>query len=344
MKRANKNRIKKDPPVRPIRQETRQTKTAGGNFVDKLHAYRDLHAHALFSSLGRLVASPFTSIMTIAVLAIAISLASGFYILVVNFQQLTGNLETSNQISLFLRDDVSDVHANKFAESIRQNPIVQNVKLITREQALAEFKTYSGFGAAINALEKNPLPVVLQVLPKNTLEDKQGLEILLKSFQQSPEVDFAQVDQQWVERLQSIMAVARLFATLLNLMLGGAVLFIIGNTIRLELHNRRDEVVIAKLVGATNSFIQRPFLYTGFWIGFISGVSAWFIVTTLMLILRQPVEKLSGLYEGGFHLLFLNFKETLALIMVSSVLGVLGAWAVLIYELQHTKAEQKSEL
>ncbi len=344
MKRASKNRIRKDPPARPVRQETRQTKTAGGNFVDKLHAYRDLHAHALFSSLGRLVASPFTSIMTIAVLAIAISLASGFYILVVNFQQLTGNLETSNQISLFLRDDVSDVHANKFAESIRQNASVQDVKLITREQALAEFKTYSGFGAAINALEKNPLPIVLQVLPKNALEDKQGLDNLLKGFQQSPEVDFAQVDQQWVERLQSIMAVARLFATLLNLMLGGAVLFIIGNTIRLELHNRRDEVVIAKLVGATNSFIQRPFLYTGFWIGFISGVSAWFIVTTLMLILRQPVEKLSGLYEGGFHLLFLNFKETLALIIVSSVLGVLGAWAVLIYELHHTKSEQKSEL
>jgi len=301
MKRVNKNCIRKDPPVKAVRQDTRQTKTAGGNFVDKLNAYRDLHAHALFSSLGRLVASPFTSIMTIAVLAIAISLASGFYILVVNLQQLTGNLETSNQISLFLRDDVSDVHANKLAESIRQNENVQGVKLITREQALAEFRTYSGFGSAINALEKNPLPIVLEVLPKNTLEDKQGLENLLKNFQQSPEVDIAQMDLQWVERLQSIMAVARLFATLLNVMLAGGVLFIIGNTIRLELHNRRDEVVIAKLVGATNSFIQRPFLYTGFWIGLISGVSAWFIVTTLMLILRQPVEKLSGLYEGGFH-------------------------------------------
>ncbi|MDD1630781.1 MAG: permease-like cell division protein FtsX [Methylococcaceae bacterium] len=339
MKRVNKNRIRKDPPVRPVRQDTRQTKTAGGNFVDKLNAYRDLHAHALFSSLGRLIASPFTSIMTIAVLAIAISLASGFYILVVNLQQLTGNLETSNQISLFLRDDVSDAHANKLAGSIRQNASVQDVKLITREQALAEFKTYSGFGGAINALEKNPLPIVIQVLPKNTLEDKQGLENLLKSFQQSPEVDIAQMDLQWVERLQSIMAVARLFATLLNVMLGGAVLFIIGNTIRLELHNRRDEVVIAKLVGATNAFIQRPFLYTGFWIGLISGVSAWFIVTTLMLILRKPVEKLSGLYEGGFHLLFLSFTETLSLIGISSGLGVLGSWVILIYQLQHTKPE-----
>jgi cell division transport system permease protein len=339
MKRDHKNRMRKDPPVRPVRQDVRQTKTAGGNFVDKLKAHRDLHAHALFSSLGRLVASPFTSIMTIAVLAIAISLASGFYILVVNLQQLTGNLETSNQISLFLRDDVSDAHANKLADSIRQNASVQDVKLITKDQALAEFKTYSGFGAAINALEKNPLPVVIQVLPKNTLEDKQGLENLLKSFQQSPEVDFAQMDLQWIERLQSIMAVARLFATLLNLMLGGAVLFIIGNTIRLELHTRRDEVVIEKLVGATNAFIRRPFLYTGFWIGFISGVSAWFVVTILMLILRDSVEKLSGLYEDSFHLLFLDFTQTLALIGISSALGVLGSWTVLICQLQNTKSE-----
>jgi cell division transport system permease protein len=277
--------------------------------------------------------------MTIAVLAIAISLASGFYILVENLQQLTSNLETSNRISLFLRDDVSDAHANKLAETIRQNANILDVELITREQALTEFKTYSGFGAAINAVEKNPLPIVIQVLPKNTLEDKQGLETLLKSFQQTPEVDFAQMDLKWVERLQSIIEVARLFATLLNLMLGAAVLFVIGNTIRLELHTRRDEVVIAKLVGATNSFIQRPFLYTGFWIGFISGVSAWFVVTAMMLILRQSVERLSGLYEGSFHLLFLSFTETLALIGISSALGVLGSWVVLMCQLQSTKSE-----
>jgi cell division transport system permease protein len=337
MKRINKNRIKKDPPIRPVKQDIRQTKTAGGNFLDKLTAYRDLHAHILFSSLGRLVASPFTSIMTIAVLAIAISLASGFYILVVNLQQLTGNLEASNQISLFLREDVSDAHANKLANSIGQNEGVQEVKLITKEQALTEFKTYSGFGSAINALEKNPLPVVIEVLPKSTLDDKQKLTTLMESFEQSPEVDFAQMDLQWVERLQSIVALALLFANLLFVLLGGAVLFIIGNTIRLELHSRREEVVIAKLVGATNGFIQRPFLYSGFWIGFIAGVSAWFIVAIVMLILRGSVEKLSGLYEGSFHLVFLSFSETLVLIAVSSALGVLGSWAVLVCQLHRTR-------
>ena len=337
MKREYKNRIIKDPPVKQVRQEKRQTKSAGGGLRDKINAHRDVHAHALFSSLGRLVASPFTSIMTIAVLAIAISLASGFYILVNNLQQLTGNFETSNQISLFLRDDVSDMHANKLANNVRDNINVKEVKLITREQALADFKSYSGFGAVIERLEENPLPIVIEVLAKNTLDDKETLSSLFKSFQQYPEVDFAQMDTQWVERLQSIVSLVRLFTSLVNMLLAAAVLFIIGNTVRLELHARREEVVIAKLVGATNSFIYRPFLYTGFWIGFLSGMSAWFIVTILMLILRQSVEVLSELYGGGFHLMFLSFSETLAMISLTSFLGVLGSWVVLICQLQNTR-------
>lgn len=323
-----------------VRQEPRwQTKNSGGNFVDKFHAYRSHHAQALFSSLGRLVASKFSSAMTITVLAIAISLASGFYILVANLQQLAGNLEASNQISLFLKEEISETRANKFVNSIRQNQDIQEVKLITKEQALEEFRSYSGFGEAIKALEKNPLPVVVQVLPKNSLEDEQALETLLDDFKKSAEVDFAQMDMQWVKRLKSIMTIARRGVTLLSFLLGAGVLFITANTIRLELHNRRDEVVIAKLVGATNGFIHRPFLYSGFWIGFFSGVAAWFIVTTIMLILKQPIETLSRLYDDAFHVVFLGFAETLALLFISSVLGVVGSWIVLHFQLQQLKPE-----
>jgi cell division transport system permease protein len=316
-----------------------QTKQSGGNFVDKWHAYKNLHAHALFSSLGRLVASRFSSAMTIIVLAIAISLASGFYILVANLQQLAGNLEASNQISLFLKDEVSEARAHTLADKIRQNSEIQDVKIITKEQALAEFQAYSGFGEAVKALEKNPLPVVIQVLPKNSLENEQVLGVLLDDFNRLPEVDFAQMDMQWVKRLQSIIELARRGVTLLSLLLGAGVLFITANTIRLELYNRRDEVVIAKLVGATNSFIHRPFLYSGFWIGFFSGVTAWFIVTIIMLILKQSVENLSRLYDGSFHLLFLGFVDTLALLFISSVLGVVGSWLVLCFQLQQLKPE-----
>jgi cell division transport system permease protein len=341
MKYGKKNQTRKMVRDSSLSQAKKQTKIAGGDFIDKLHAYRDLHAHALFSSLGRIVAEPFNSIMTISVLAIAISFVSGFHVLAVNIQQLAGHLESSNQISLFLRDDVSDVHANKLAESIRQNINVQNVKLITKEEAAAEFQTYSGFGSAISELEKNPLPIVLQVLPKKSLEDRRGLEELQKEFQQSPEVDVAQMDLQWIERLHSIIGMVKLFANILNVLLGAAVLLIIGNTVRIELHNRRDEVIIEKLVGATNSFIRRPFLYAGFWIGFISGISSWFIVTVLMLIVRQAVEKLSSLYGGSFHMLFLSLTDTLALIAVSSLLGILASWAVLSYQMHSTKLKKQ---
>ena len=321
------------------KQERWQTKISGGNFVDKFHAYRNLHAHALFSSLGRLVASRFSSVMTIVVLAIAISLASGFYILVANLQQLASNLKASNQVSLFLKDEISEARAQKFAGGIRQNPDIQEVKLITKEQALAEFQSYSGFGEAVKALEKNPLPIVIQVLPKNSLESEQALEDLLDDFGRAAEVDIVKMDMQWVKRLKSIMEVARRGVILLSLLLGAGVLFITANTIRLELHNRRDEVVIAKLVGATNGFIHRPFLYSGFWIGFFSGVTAWFIVTIIMLILKQPVETLSKLYDDAFHVLFFGFTETLALLFISSVLGVVGSWIVLHFQLRQLKPE-----
>ena len=329
--------VKNKAMARP--KDTRQTQRAGGGLMDKLHAYRDSHAHAFFSSLGRLVATPFSFLMTVIVLAIAISLASIFYLMVINVQQLTANLENSNQISLFLKEHINDEEAANLASTLRKNPNVQLVKVISKEQALKEFETYSGFGEAIKLLDKNPLPIMLQVLPKNTLHDKDSVEQLFQSLEKLNEVDYAQLDMQWVERLQSIVEIVQYSTAIISIMVGIGVLFIIGNTIRLELQSRKDEVVIAKLVGATNAYIRRPFLYTGFWIGFISGIVAWFIVAILMLILKQPVEKLSGLYEGELHLIFLSITDSLALLAVASLLGILSSWAVLIFQLRHTKPE-----
>ena len=319
------------------KKNSKQTSHIGGEFSDKLRAYRDLHAHALFSSLGRLVTSRLNAVLTIIVLSISISLACGFYLLVQNVQQLTSDLESSNQISLFLRDDVSLASATRLANGIKLDPSVQVVKVITKEQALKEFEDFSGFGEAIQALEKNPLPIVLQVIPKNSLEEGQNIETLVENFKQAGEVDFAQLDMQWVKKLQLMIDVAQMSVMLMGVLLSLAVLFITGNTIRLELHNRKDEIVIAKLVGATNSFVQRPFLYSGFWIGFFSGISAWFIVTIMMLMLKQPIEKLSMLYHSSFHLLFMGFFETFVLVFISSSLGIVGSWVVVQLQLQQMK-------
>jgi cell division transport system permease protein len=321
------------------RQEVPQNKIAGGDFFDRLHAYRDLHAHALFSSLGRLVDKPFTTALTIGVLAISIALAACFYLLVVNLEQLTGTIESSNQISLFLKDSMTEAEARKLVEKISKNNEVAEIKLISKAQALAEFKANSGLDAALDALEGNPLPVVLEVLPAPTQTNTAALQKLQQILQQYPEVDEAQMDMQWLERMQSIIQLAEQTTKSISILLGFGVLFITGNTIRLELHNRREEVVIAKLVGATNGFIQRPFLYGGFWIGFLSGVAAWFIVTAIMLLLWHSVENLSLLYEGSFHLRFLGYSESVCLILLSSSLGIMGSWAVLAYQLRQLRPE-----
>lgn len=307
--------------------------------TDKLIAYLLIHAHAMFSSLGRLFRNPFTSTMNIMAMAIAISLAAGFYLLVVNMQQLTGNIEATNQISLFLKSTVSDNVGKEVAEKISKNSKIEYVRLITKEEALKEFKTYSGFGEALNILENNPLPCVIQVLPENSLDELKAIEDLMAEFDQLPQVDFVQLDMQWIKRLQSIMKIVQRGVFLLTVLLGVAVLFIIGNTIRLELQNRRDEVLVEKLVGATHSFIQRPFLYTGFWLGFLSGFVALVLVTIMTFVLQNPVERLSALYNGSFNVVYLGFMDIIMLFTIASILGIVGSWGVLHYQLQQIKPE-----
>ena len=322
------------------KNNARQINNKGSNeFSDKSQAYLYVHAHALFSSLGRLVRSPFSTVMTITVMAIAISLAAGFYLFVVNMQQLTGNLEASNQISLFLKTNISNAEGEKLASELRKNSNLEQVMLISKERALEEFKAYSGFGDALSILKINPLPTVIQVLPKNTLNDLQSVEQLMAGFNKLPQLDFAQMDMQWIERLHSMMQIVQRGVFLLTILLSSAVIFITGNSIRLELQNRRDEVMVAKLVGATSAFIQRPFIYTGFWLGFISGVLAWVLVTIMMIVLQGPIERLSVLYDGAFDVSYLGLGDTAWLLFLSSALGVIGAWSVLHYQLKAIKPE-----
>lgn len=320
-------------------QSRQQKNQRNSGMIDSLKAYFLIHAHTLFSSLGRLLRNPFASAMTIMVMAIAISLAAGFYLMVVNMQQLTGNIEATNQISIFLKPTVSDAAGKSLAEQIRGKNKVQQVKLITKGEAFDEFKAYSGFGDALNVLETNPLPVVIQVLPKNTLSDLQAIENLMTSLDQLPQVDFVQLDMQWIKRLQSIVQIIQRGVFLLTVLLALAVLFITGNTIRLELQNRRDEVLVEKLVGATHSFIRRPFLYTGFWLGFLSSFLALILVTIMMFVLQQPIERLSNLYSGSFNMVYLGFFDSIMLFLIASVLGIVGAWGVLHYQLQQIKPE-----
>lgn len=326
--------VRKAPQAR-----ARVAKTTKRGAESRALTLLQLQQQALISSLSRLLRAPFTSAMAITVMAIAIALAGSFYVLVNNAQQLVDSLQAGKQISLFLQGKVGDDQARVLAAKIQANEGVAKVSVISRQQALAEFREYSGFGAALNALEKNPLPVVIQVTPQDTLTEAYQLQHLLEVLQYEPEVDFAQLDMQWLARLQAIMQMANSVVLILTVLLAIAVLFIIGNTIRAELQTRHDEVVITKLVGGTNAFICLPFLYTGFWYGFVSGVVAWCVISLILLMINTPLAQLALLYQSQFQLQFMSFTETILLLTASSALGVIGAFSVASHQLRLLKPE-----
>ncbi len=200
------------------------------------------------------------------------------------------------------------------------------VQLITPDEALKEFRENSGFADALDALDSNPLPAVMVITPSISHSAPESAEALVEELRQMPEVDIAQLDLQWLRRFQALTEIAARGVLLLASLLALAVLLIIGNTIRLEIQNQKDEIEITKLIGGTNAFIRRPFLYTGFWYGLFGGLLAWLLVSINMWLLTGPVKKLAGLYHSNFTLTSIDVTSLLVLILSSALLGLFGSW------------------
>ena len=290
-----------------------------------LQNYLARHAQVALNSLGRLYRAPLASLMTAAVLGIALALPTGLYLLTGNLQRLSAQWDGSASISLFLRQGVSGEAAGQLAERLQGWPEVDSVQLITPEQALAEFRELSGFGDVLDGLQQNPLPAVIGIRPLESDQDAETAAALLERLRALPEVEIAQLDLQWVKRFHAIVDIVRRSIWVLATLLGVAVLLIVGNTIRLEIQGRRSEIEIVKLIGATDGFIRRPFLYSGFWYGVGGALLAALLVELAFLQLHGPVRQLAGLYQSDFSLQTLSFPETLALLGGGALLGLLGA-------------------
>jgi len=290
-----------------------------------LQNYLARHAQVALSSLGRLYRAPLASLMTAAVLGIALALPTGLYLLTGNLQRLSTQWDGSANISLFLHQNVSDSAGQQLAEQLQQWPDVDSVQLITPEQALAEFRELSGFGDVLDGLQDNPLPAVIAIKPIESGEEAETAGRLLDKLRALPEVDIAQLDLQWVKRFHGIVDIVRRSIWVVATLLGLAVLLIVGNTIRLEIQSRHSEIEIVKLIGATDGFIRRPFLYSGFWYGLSGALLAALLVELAFFQLHGPVRQLAGLYQSSFSLQTLSFAELLTLLAAGAVLGLLGA-------------------
>ncbi|WP_289028320.1 permease-like cell division protein FtsX [uncultured Paraglaciecola sp.] len=283
------------------------------------------HLRQALSSLGAMWRSRAASLMTIGVLGLSITLPTTLYVMVKNVEKISSGWEQASQISLFLKPNISQGDIDQLLKRIQLWPEIDAINYISSEQALNEFKDMSGFGDAIAYLDDNPLPNVVLVTPTSRHASPVSARLLLDRLRDEREVDIGKLDIEWLERLHGILNVVKNLVSVVAILLFLAVVLIIGNTIRLNILNKKDEILVMKLVGATDAFIQRPFMYTGFWYGFLGGVLAWFAVILLLLWMSNSVSAVSALYQKNFEITGVDFSTFLWVIGISVFLGLSGS-------------------
>ena len=222
--------------------------------------------------------------------------------------------------------NIKDPQTDRLARELKDWPRIAEVRILHRDQALKEFQEFSGFGSALETLDENPLPNVLELRPASADTPGQDYEALLDDLRRLPEVELAQLDLQWVRRFGALMDMGRRGILVVGALLGLAVLLIVGNTIRLDIQNRREEIEVSKLIGGTDAFIRRPFLYTGLWYGLLGALLAWILVGLGFWLVDEPARRLAGLYDSSFLLSGLSWQGTGILLLTGIALGLAGSW------------------
>lgn len=284
------------------------------------------HRKVARDSAERLWRTPVASMMTWTVMGVALALPVALLLLLTSLQGVSAGWESSARITAYLSDSATLDDARALQAEAQADSRVLEVELIDKDQALAEFRASSGLNDALDYLEGNPLPHTLLVTPDEASRTAGGVETLVTRLQGMDGVDRVQVDLGWLQRLNAMTDLLARAVWALALLLAAAVVLVIGNTVRLSIENRRDEILVAKLVGGTDAFVRRPFLYTGAWFGLGGGVVAWVLLQLSLWWLSGPVERLAGLYRSDFSLNGLTFEGALALLIVAMLLGWLGAW------------------
>ncbi|MDJ0828127.1 MAG: permease-like cell division protein FtsX [Rhodobacter sp.] len=290
-----------------------------------LTAYLAHHLQSLVFSLGKIYQAPATTLMTVAVIGITLSLPGGFYLFLKNIDAMAGDFRSSSQISLFLDLGLDETRARALDQQIAAMPDVASTSFISREVSLQEFREESGFGKSIDTLSSNPLPHTIVVEPRLEV-DRFRVRNLLGELQALPEVHIAKLDTEWLERLYTILEIAQRSVAIVTALFAVAVLLVIGNTIRLDIQNRYQEIIVTKLIGATDAFIRRPFLYGGIWYGLFGGLLSWIIVELGYLAVSGPLQRLNLLYQSEYQLITFSLHDFVILLTSSTLLGLAGSW------------------
>jgi cell division transport system permease protein len=291
--------------------------------IAAVERYLGLHAANLVGAVGRLARQPFASMLTLLVIAIALALPAGLRVLVSNASAVSGSWQSVADFTVYLELTVAEERAAALAREIEARDDVADVELISRSAALEDFRAHSGFGEALDALDENPLPHTLVVRPASGVAS--DVEALAATLDALPETALVQLDTEWVARLRAMLALAARGVDIATVLLGLAVAIVVGNTIRLEIGSRSVEIEVTKLVGGSDAFIRRPFLYLGLCYGAGGALIAALLIATTLALLGPAVRGLAELYGSGYELSGLSFRETAVLVGGGAALGWLGA-------------------
>ena len=313
-------------------------RTSTTTLLDQLNAWLQHHRLSAADSLVRVLDNPGSSLLTWLVIGIALALPVGLNVALDNVSKVSTGWESPAQISLFLQNGVADDRAKQLLAELSAREDVRETRFISREEALDEFRDLSGFADVLANLDENPLPDLILVTPKPTL-DEPAVSALRIALEQNTDVAEAVLDMAWLQRLNSLMELSRRVVLAVGGLLVVGVLLILGNTIRLAIESRRDEILIVKLVGGSNGFVRRPFLYTGLWYGVGGGVLAALLVSAALWYLEEPIGELAMLYESAFYLTGLGIMGALNLIILGGILGLAGAWLAVSRHLVHIEPQ-----
>lgn len=289
----------------------------------------DHHKEAMLHSLLRLWHSPLSTWITLAAIAIALSLPASLHLFLKNLKSLTDDKRQVPTISLIIKQNISEQQARDRGELLQEMSEIDKVVLIPKDEGLEEFRKMQNIDETIDSLgEKNPLPHILIVTPHTKLLGDPELDMknLAKKLESYSEIDHIQMDIVWVQRLRGILRITERIILIISVLLALTVLLVIGNTIRLNIENRKEEIEVTKLIGATTAYIRRPFLYTGIWYGLFGGVISLVLVHIALLFLVSPVNQLAQLYSSSFSISGLGIRNTIYILIASSLLGLIGSW------------------
>jgi cell division transport system permease protein len=293
--------------------------------VSRLSIWLDQHWRSAYGSYVEMRRRPLATMMTLLVIGITLALPASLLSLLKISQSMTDDQQQSASISLFLKNGIVNEKALRVAADLELLPQIDHVELLTSADAMDEFRSHSGFGDALDALDDNPLPNVLLIhlLPDNSSMD---IKKLASELKQESVTDSIEYDQGWIERMQAITQAIRRAVQALGFGLGLAVMLIIGNTIRLEIMNRREEIEVTRLVGGSDDFIRRPFLYIGLIYGLFGALIAWLLVSILLMLVSGPLGRLAELYDTTISLSTFSRQALLLLIPIGISFGLAGAW------------------